>query len=49
MRLRPLLMAGVVIAATQVVVACGEIAEQDLCTQYADLVSAADECRSRTR
>ena len=45
MRLRALLTAGVVIVAIQGLAACGDTAEQDLCAQYADLVSAADELR----
>ena len=43
MRLRSLMTVGVVIAAGQVLTACGDIADQDLCTPYANLVAAADE------
>ena len=43
MRLRSLVTVGIVIAAAQVLTACGDTADQDLCTQYADLVAAADE------
>jgi hemerythrin-like domain-containing protein len=42
MRLRTLVTAGAVIAATQVVAACGETADQDLCGQFADLSSAGE-------
>ena len=43
MRLRSLVTVGVVIAAGQVLTACGDTADRDLCTQYANLVAAADE------
>ena len=42
MRLRPLLVAGTVFAATQVVSACGETADQDLWSEFADLASTAE-------
>ena len=40
MKARQLLSAGVAILAMQLLAACGETAEQDLCGQYDDLVSA---------
>ena len=43
MKLRSLVTVGVVIAAGQVLTGCGDTADQDLCTQYANLLSAADE------
>jgi hypothetical protein len=42
-RLRSLVTVGVVVAATQVLTACGDTADRDLCTQFAGLVTAADE------
>ena len=43
MRLRSLVTVGVVIAAGQVLTGCGDTADRDLCTQYAGLLTAADE------
>jgi hypothetical protein len=43
MKLRSLVTVGVVIAAGQVLTGCGDTADQDLCTQYAGLLAAADE------
>lgn len=43
MKPRSLLAAGVAIAALPLLGACGDTADRDLCTQYADLVTAADE------
>jgi hypothetical protein len=43
MKLRSLVTVGVVIAAGQILTACGDTADQDLCTQYANLSAAADE------
>jgi hypothetical protein len=39
---RSLLAAGVAIAALPLLSACGDTADQDLCSQYAGLLSAAD-------
>jgi hypothetical protein len=43
MKLRSLITAGVVIASSQVVTACGETESQDLCAQFADTVSSVEE------
>ena len=43
MRPRSLLAAGVAIAILPLLGACGDTADQDLCTQYAGLLTAADE------
>ncbi len=43
MKLRSLITAGVVIASSQVVAACGETESQDLCAQFADTVSSVEE------
>ena len=43
MKPRSVLAAGVAIAILPLLGACGDTADQDLCTQYADLVAAADE------
>jgi hypothetical protein len=40
---RAMLRFGVAVAALPLVAACGDTAQMDLCTQYADLVTAADE------
>jgi hypothetical protein len=42
MKLRSLIAVGAAIAAAQVLSACGDTADQDLCTQYDGLVAAAD-------
>jgi len=42
-RPRSLLAAGVAIAILPLLGACGDTADQDLCTQYAGLLTAADE------
>ena len=41
MKLRSLVTVGVVIAAGQVLTACGDTADQDLCTQYAGLLAGS--------
>ena len=47
MKLRSLITAGVVIASIQVVAACGDTADQDFCTQFADLVTAAEQMQQQ--
>ncbi len=43
MRMRSLLTAGVAIAAIPLLAACGDTDDQNYCSQYDDLVTAADE------
>ena len=38
---------GVAIAAIPLLAACGDTAEMDLCTQYADLVTAAEQLQQQ--
>jgi len=47
MDLRPLITAGVLIASTQVVSACGDVADRDLCTQFTDLVTSAEQMQQQ--
>jgi hypothetical protein len=42
---RRLISVGVAVAALPWLAACGDAADQDFCTQYAELVAAADEVR----
>lgn len=47
MRPKPVLAAGLVLVCLPLLAACGDTSGQDLCTQYDELVTAADELRAQ--